>query len=261
MGPVGLPRTGLAVAATTPIVRNVEAAHIAWRPLGQLLVEQGLLTERELELALARQKETGQRLGETIVQSGFVSGPELANALAAQYGIELTTETGFGTGLRSQIQRRHETDRRSVVRLAAVPDESGEEVPADAVDPDPGGDSVLLAQLEEQWARLAAAEAALAEREREMRELEEANAQLRQRFEDLHGGLQAAPEPEPAADSHLVFVHLGGGYALVHRDGPPPIASTTLELPDVDEGVFVVAGSRQSPLPGDTRPCVVAQRA
>ena len=45
-------------------------------------------------------------------------GPELASALAAQYGIELTTEKGFGTGLRSEIQRRHETDRRRKVQEA-----------------------------------------------------------------------------------------------------------------------------------------------
>ena len=71
-----------------------------------------MLTGDELERALAEQQVTGQRLGETIVKLGFVSGPELASALAAQYGIELTTEKGFGTGLRSEIQRRHESDRK-----------------------------------------------------------------------------------------------------------------------------------------------------
>ena len=97
----------------------MEAAHIAWRPLGQLLVEQGMLTSSELEQALARQQESGKRLGETIVELGFVSGPELATALAAQYGIELMTEKGFGTGLRSEIQRRHEHDRRLLCRRRA----------------------------------------------------------------------------------------------------------------------------------------------
>ena len=89
----------------------MEAARIAWRPLGRLLVEQGLLTDDELERALVLQQATGKRLGETIVELGFVSGPDLASALATQYGIELTVETGFGTGLRAQIQRRHENDR------------------------------------------------------------------------------------------------------------------------------------------------------
>src|SRR5215207_7550867 len=92
-------------------MEDVEAARIAWRPLGRLLVEQGLLTDGELERALVLQQTTGKRLGETIVELGFVSGPELSSALATQYGIELTVETGFGTGLRAQIQRRHENDR------------------------------------------------------------------------------------------------------------------------------------------------------
>ena len=138
-----------------------------------------MLTGDELERALAEQQTTGQRLGETIVKLGFVSGPQLASALAAQYGIELTTEKGFGTGLRSEIQRRHETDRKRVVQL--VPDHqtesrSGPETEAEIYEftpaPNPGpepAEAELLAQLEEQWAKLAAAEDALAERERESR--------------------------------------------------------------------------------------------
>jgi hypothetical protein len=229
----------------------VEAAHIAWRPLGQLLVEQGMLTSSELEQALGKQQETGKRLGETIVELGFVSGPELANALAAQYGIELTTEQGFGTGLRSEIQRRHEHSSRGTVTLAAVPDP-----PAEPAAPVSGSQEQadLLPQLEEQWAKLAAAEAALAERERELRELREVNERLR---DQLRG-----TRPEPAvADGHLLFVQLDGRYALVAREGPAPLANAELLLPDLDERTFVVAGTRPSPLPGDGRPCVVAVRS
>lgn len=252
----------------------MEAAHITWRPLGRLLVEQGLLTGDELELALAKQQQTGLRLGETIVQCGFVSGPQLANALAAQYGIELTTEKGFGTGLRSEIQRRHETDRRRVVQLAPPlpeeePPEQGPELSeSDGEDADP----TLLAQLEEQWAKLAAAEEALAERERELAELsrehdrrrdeigrlEELNARLRTQIAELR---VAPAESAPSAPaSHLVFVQLDGRYELVTRQGPPPPVSTPVSLPELDDGVFVVAGSRRSPLPGDARPCVFVQR-
>ena len=68
-------------------------------------------------------------------------------------------------------------------------------------------------------------------------------------------------EPLPAAHaSHLVFVQLDERYELISRDGPPPAPSTPLSLPDIDEGVFVVAGRRSSPLPGDVRPCVFVQR-
>ena len=67
------------------------------------------------------------------------------------------------------------------------------------------------------------------------------------------------PDPVPAA-SHLVFVQLDERYELISREGPPPTPSTPLELPDVDDGMFVVAGRRSSPLPGDGRPCVFVQR-
>ena len=264
----------------------MEAAHITWRPLGRLLVEQGLLSDDELEQALAKQQETGERLGETIVKCGFVSGPQLAAALAAQYGIELTTEKGFGTGLRSEIQRRHESDRRRIVQLVpdpppyleAVPSEpepepelEAEQEPEPEPEEMPSAEALLLAQLEEQWAKLAAAEAALAERERELAEqadshrrdvdmLEELNERLREQVE----ALRREPEPEDpvaaAPTSHLVFVQLDERYELVLRDGPPPEPFTALFLPDVDEGSFVVAGSRRSPFPGDLRPCVVAER-
>jgi DNA repair exonuclease SbcCD ATPase subunit len=237
-----------------------------------------MLTGDELERALAEQQATGERLGETIVKLGFVSGPELASALAAQYGIELTTEKGFGTGLRSEIQRRHESDRKRIVRL--VPDLVADADPPpaaepEALDPELQPDSVegsLLAQLEEQWAKLAAAEEALAEREREreelarshrrdVRQLEEVNERLRAQIEELRQLPVETPEPLPVAPaSHLVFVHLDERYELISREGPPPAQSTPLSLPDVDEGTFVVAGRRSSPLPGDERPCVFVQR-
>ncbi|MGH3071795.1 MAG: hypothetical protein ACRDNB_05940 [Gaiellaceae bacterium] len=255
----------------------MEAAHIAWRPLGRLLVEQGLLTGEELELALAKQQQTGLRLGETIVKCGFVSGPQLASALAAQYGIELTTEKGFGTGLRSEIQRRHESDRRRVVQLAPPLPEPAttEHAQEEPVEHEPAAaEATLLAQLEEQWAKLAAAEESLAERERELaelgrdhdarlhevRRLEELNGRLREQIEELKLPARVLAATPAAPASHLVFVQLDGRYELVTREGPPPALSTPLSLPDVAEGVFVVAGSRRSPLPGDARPCVHVQR-
>jgi MSHA biogenesis protein MshE len=59
----------------------VEAARIPWRPLGRVLVEQGLLSEDELERALEEQASTGRRLGETLVELGFLSHTALSRAL------------------------------------------------------------------------------------------------------------------------------------------------------------------------------------
>ena len=181
------------------------AAHVTWRPLGALLVEKGLLTAEELEDALAAQQTTGKRLGQILVERGHVSGPALTNALAEQYGIELTTEEGFGTGLRAEIERRHSTRR---------PPAAAEEVVADAPHETPalietnGGNgngdvehvvehvpgdvplAELEPQLEEQWARLVAAETDLAARESRIAELEAALAAARRETEDLVRRLQ-----------------------------------------------------------------------
>ena len=429
-------------------------------------MEQGLLTDEELEFALAKQQTSGRRLGETIVECGFVSSPDLSNALAAQYGIELIPETGFGTGLRAQIQRRHESDRGRPA-LVSVPDS---EEPSDEPLPEfvfaepeapPPGETIVLAQLEEHWAKLAAAEEWVAEREAQLavlaaerdrrrvqaerlsRRARDARLELaaeRERNEELMGrtqavggqideqraklaaaeqrlaeqerelatltvecerrraqvarfvqkvrardteierrndelkglaqtvdgqvdeqraklaaaeqrlaererelaaltadrdrrraqavgfvrrmrtrdedlarrneelrGLGKATEglrdqverltgdvrgcdaeierlrnentrrraqavrfaarvrevrhesheaPVVPASSHLVFVQLAHGYELVEREGPPPSRHTPLELPDLCDGPLVVAGTRPSPFPGDTRPCV-----
>jgi len=60
-----------------------------WRPLGKLLIELGLVTESQLERALAVQREENGRLGEILVSRGLLSGSELAQALAEQHGVPL----------------------------------------------------------------------------------------------------------------------------------------------------------------------------
>jgi hypothetical protein len=61
-----------------------------WRPLGRVLVDMSLLSEPDLERALAEQTENPERqLGEILVAGEYVTGPELALALAEQHGVEL----------------------------------------------------------------------------------------------------------------------------------------------------------------------------
>jgi DNA repair exonuclease SbcCD ATPase subunit len=191
----------------------VTAAKVTWRPLGALLVEKGLLTAEELEDALAAQQTTGKRLGQILVDRGHVSGPALTNALAEQYGIELKTEEGFGTGLRAEIERRHSTRRPPVEAgetVAELPLEAIEAVEALAEPEDDGEDGhvdVALAelepQLEEHWARLAAAEENVAAREARIAELEaelvaaqrEADL-LARRLEELASEGDETPAPQ-----------------------------------------------------------------
>lgn len=206
----------------------MERAESIWRPLGELLVQKKLLTEDELELALAEQADTGRLLGAILVERGYVSGPALAVALAEQYGVELHTERGFGTGLWAEIDRRHRAGRGSepednVVKLEAVPAPIVEIVP-DA-EPDP-----------------------------ELNRLEAENRRLQDEIERLRGEftkLKLVETPQPAS-SHLLFVPTPARYLLVERDGAPPQPGARLEL---EQGAFAVAKLGDAPFPGEDRPC------
>ena len=79
----------------------MEAAHDNRRQLGQLMVEEGILTSEQLTQALAEQDRTGQPLGEILVELGFASPGAVANSLAEQHGGLLKTEYGVSAGLRT----------------------------------------------------------------------------------------------------------------------------------------------------------------
>ena len=78
----------------------------AWKPLGEHLVEQGWLTPADLEQALEEQERTGRKLGQIVVENGFVSVEELTKVLLQQCGIDMSTEEGFGSGLREELAKR-----------------------------------------------------------------------------------------------------------------------------------------------------------
>ena len=67
----------------------VAAVPAAWRPLGRLLVEEGLVTQTQLAEALLEQEENHRRLGEILIERGAISGEALARALSEQHGLEL----------------------------------------------------------------------------------------------------------------------------------------------------------------------------
>jgi type IV pilus assembly protein PilB len=57
-------------------------------PLGSLLIEEGLLTEAQLDAAVAEQTRTGKPLGRLLIESGTISEAELVGTLARQVGLE-----------------------------------------------------------------------------------------------------------------------------------------------------------------------------
>ena len=81
--------------------------------LGELLVEQGLVTSADVDLALERQKESGERLGAILSGLGLVSTGDLGRTLAAEFGVEFVDLEERGSpppqvgGLTEQFCRRH----------------------------------------------------------------------------------------------------------------------------------------------------------
>ena len=64
--------------------------------LGDLLKEMGLVTEEQIEAAIARQHETHRRLGQLLVEDGVVTQLDLSRALARKFGVsflDLTSTT------------------------------------------------------------------------------------------------------------------------------------------------------------------------
>jgi hypothetical protein len=82
----------------------VDQSDFPWRPLGALLVEEGLLSAGDLEHALEEQRRTGRLLGQILVARDCVTGVALARALARQHGVELRSVPGVGEAAASTIR-------------------------------------------------------------------------------------------------------------------------------------------------------------
>ena len=62
-------------------------AVVGRKPLGQTMLEKGLITRRQLSDALKAQRRTGERLGRVRVDLGFVSELEMFEAVSQQHGL------------------------------------------------------------------------------------------------------------------------------------------------------------------------------
>jgi len=91
------------------------------RKLGDLLVENGLLTEAQLLEALETQRREKKLLGEIIVDLGFTTKEKLDSTLARQYGSRLG-EFLIGRGLISfdQLQSAMDEQRNSMKSLGEI---------------------------------------------------------------------------------------------------------------------------------------------
>jgi hypothetical protein len=86
-------------------------------PLGQLLVENGVLAESQLDEALERQRLETRPLGQILLEMGAVTPQDLARALTRQHGVDVSDS------LRRRLTTdpsEPETEERYVVREDAA---------------------------------------------------------------------------------------------------------------------------------------------
>jgi hypothetical protein len=106
-------------------------------PLGRLLIARGLLTEEQLVEGLLEQDRTGDRLGQVLINLGFVEPPTIAMALASQHGGPLKTEYGFAIGFNEPTEPVTEGQSAEAELIDAL--ENGAAASPPPVAPAPGG--------------------------------------------------------------------------------------------------------------------------
>ena len=65
-------------------MRNLK--RISNKHLGELLIERGVVTREQVDMSIAYQKEKGGLMGEVLVELGYASEENIAQALTCQYG-------------------------------------------------------------------------------------------------------------------------------------------------------------------------------
>lgn len=89
--------------------------------LGEVLVQSGQISPEDLERALNQQKQTGDKLGETLVNLGILSQGTLVKALAARLGVPGTyLRHGLIDPAVAKLVEREEAERLRVLPLFQV---------------------------------------------------------------------------------------------------------------------------------------------
>ena len=113
-------------ASDEPYFGSQRAVAHLWPPLGALLMREGLVTDAELETALAQQRlSASRRLGEILVERGVVTNADVARLVAEQYELpfvelaEYEAEPATAALLPEEIARRY-----SALPVGFLPDGS-----------------------------------------------------------------------------------------------------------------------------------------
>jgi hypothetical protein len=246
-----------------------------WRRIGEIFVTRGFVTEEELEQALTRQRQTGERLGEALVGLGVISKFELAGALGEQ--MSTVDEPAGGEARQAEVVQLHAVSAPEDEAVDVV-DEAAEAVE----EPAPPDDPVLelVAEAEEQPLALVDAESPEAADLEPVEQPVEADEPVPvlagvapeptwpegeyvppARPSPTLGAVNGSAEPVPAPDlltaPCVAFVSTPAGYRVVPVGHEAPDVGAVLEVEG--HGELLVVRHVRSPLPHDDRICLVVE--
>lgn len=87
------------------------------KPLGEMLVAEGLIGEGQLDQALAEGRKSGKRLGQVVIEYGWASEEDVARLLATQWGLNYVDRTS----IYFDAQALNRISREDAQRLEALP--------------------------------------------------------------------------------------------------------------------------------------------
>jgi len=105
--------SGLRALGPSPVKPHVSVVPHGHMALGGLLVDRGLITEAQLEAAVAEQKSTGRRLGKVLVDRGVLPPETLLEVLSEQLGVPTARINAYSVNadaiasLPEKVARRH----------------------------------------------------------------------------------------------------------------------------------------------------------
>jgi len=103
-------------AAFTPVVQPSALDKSPIR-LGQILVDQGLITHQELRAALVKKYRSGAPLGEVLLENYLISEVDLARAIASQWSLETVDLSIHQPDVEAMI----DLDAKACAQIGCVP--------------------------------------------------------------------------------------------------------------------------------------------
>lgn len=259
------------------------ASNESWRRLGDIFVERGFVTPEQLEQALERQRETGERVGEALVAQGSISKFELAGALAEQMSVLGEPDTSAAEASEATVVELAPRLEEPVAGTEPITGDGEDPLPVAVPEPVASVEPEPVASVEPELLPSAEPEPVLsaepelvpsAEPEPEASSGLDSMASVEpEPVASLEGAPSAQSEPMPAPTflrtslpspvpkspfGWVAFASTTTGYRLVHLSGPIPMVGETIDVPDVGELLVLRLG--RSPLPADQRTCVFLEQ-